>query len=107
MKLLKRLLTHEYFIGVLDFQGSIIASYPDQSNPILLTVTVPEKIIEKKDDSVNNGVNNTTSSSIFEKWWFWTIVIGVVGGGVGTYFLLNEGETKASTYSPSFTITLP
>jgi len=97
----------EYFIGVLDFQGSIIAAYPDQSNPILLTVTVPEKITEKKDDKINNGNPTPANSSIFEKWWFWTIVIGVVGGGVGTYFLLNGDETKASTYSPSFTITLP
>jgi tetratricopeptide (TPR) repeat protein len=65
----------EYYIGILDFSGKMIASYSSAEDPFILSVTLgSEKNKDNKDIS---------EDSIFQKWWFWTIVGVVVVGGAG------------------------
>ncbi|MBN2693859.1 hypothetical protein JXR93_04280 [bacterium] len=94
----------EYYIGVTDFQGNLIASYPNPESPVLLSVSA-QKEISKGENPISN--TSTSSDSVFTKWWFWTIVVGVVGAGVGTYFLLSPEETESSKRNLSFSVTLP
>ena len=74
----------EYYIGVLNFQGKIIAKYPSAEDPIIMSVTV-----NPKKNSNQNNISN--DDSLTSKWWFWTIVgVVVVGAGAGTYFALSK-----------------
>jgi len=73
----------EYYIGVLDFSGKLIASYPAPEEPIILSI-----ILDNKEKSTNN-TSEINDDSILKKWWFWTAVgVVVVGAGAGTYFLV-------------------
>jgi len=94
----------EYYIGVTDFQGNLIGSYPNPESPVILSLSAQKESSKEKD---TNNSTNSSSDSIFAKWWFWTIVVGVIGGGVGAYFLLSPEDSEATKRNLSFTIILP
>ena len=71
----------EYYVGVTDFAGNIIASSPDAKNPYTLKINV------KKVDFSQDG-KSISNDSVLNKWWFWAGVgVVVVGAGAGAYFI--------------------
>ncbi len=76
----------EYYIGVLDFSGKMIAHYPSAEEPLILSVT-----LDKKQQENNDSPEISDNDSIFSEWWFWAGVgVVVIGAGAGTYFAVSK-----------------
>ncbi len=75
----------EYYIGVVDFSGKMIAHYPSAEEPLILSVTLSKKQDKKNSPEISDN------SSILNEWWFWTVVgVVVIGAGAGTYFAVSK-----------------
>ena len=71
----------EYYIGVLNFSGDMIAHYPSAEEPIIISVTFGDG-----SNSSSNSNEISSDDGILGKWWFWTVVgVVVVGAGAGVY----------------------
>jgi len=76
----------EYYLGVTDFSGKMIAHYPSAEEPLILSVTV--NVQKNGDLNLREQKVEASNDSLLNKWWFWAAVgVVVIGAGAGAYYI--------------------
>ncbi len=93
----------EYYIEALAPSGASLARVGDAESPLAISITRPQSAPDlalrgiEEDHADRPTRVEPTSGGLLGEWWFWTAVGAVViGGGVTSYVLLNQGPEDGS-----------